>query len=311
MISTTSAVSSAEGGKSDVGDGSFTAQTNAKTSSLAHTITAAPPNSNLTRGDECLLQDAYCSLQGPGHSLDGLLDECILWDSSCSGDRSLATSRFYGSVTNALMKNTCFFDSSPDCSKRNPPGRISALNSVRDWMRSPQCLSEDPLIQQMENGNDANVVQEDLFLNQTCCNDCEVKADQVDVYYWSHPDANTSCLSIIGDGNSDLAVGASTDTDGVYWGCTSWSASQGQSGPGSAIIVKTATLTSVASMTFRSYLFNPWGDSPCEDLSTSLSSNTNASIHPRGISAPIYPRGHTLIAPNSSVSTVVLGNATL
>ena len=153
----------------------------------------------------------------------------------------------------------------------------------------------------MENGDDANVIQEDLFLNQTCCNDCEVAADQVDVYYWSNPQANTSCQSIIGDGNSDLAVGATTDkSGGVYWGCTTWSS-------GSPLVVSTATLTSVASMTFRSYLYNPWDESPCGNYTSSVSSNLYSNNKPRGL----HPRGHTLIAPNSSVSTVVLGDVTL
>lgn len=69
------------------------------------------------------------------------------------------------------------------------------------------------MIIELLDGNDANVIKEDLFLNQTCCDGlsyCEVAADQVDVYYWSKPDANTSCQSIIGDGVSDLAVGATT-----------------------------------------------------------------------------------------------------
>ena len=276
----------------------------------AQTITAAPSktamagltlNSSLPKGDECLLQDAYCSLRGSGHSLDGLKDECVLWDASCSGNRSLATSQFYGSIMNILTQNACFYDSSPDCSKSNPPGRVSEFDDVKSWMRSPPCMSEDPGIMALEDTEDAIIIQEDLFLNQTCCGDCEVAADQVDVYYWPNSHANTSCLSIIGDGNSDLAVGATTDNSGsVYWGCTTWSS-------GSPSVVWTATLTSVASMTFRSYLFNPYDESPCGNLTTSVSSDVNPNIKHRDL----YPRGHTLIAPNSSVSTVVLGDVTL
>ena len=74
----------------------------------------------------------------------------------------------------------------------------------------------DPSSIEMKNGNEANVIQEDLFLNQTCCGgDCEVAADQVDIYYWSTPHANTSCQSIVGDGISNLAVGATTDRSSV------------------------------------------------------------------------------------------------
>ena len=321
LFSSTSAASSLVRGDGGFGNSSSTINTSDKTSKLVHSITVAPlqtstvkfmSNSSMTQGDECLLQDAYCSLRGPGHSLDGLKDECLLWDSACSGDKSFATSHFYGSIASILMNNTCFLDPSPECSKSNPPGRISAFDEVKDWMRSPQCLSENPNIIAMEDGNDANVIKEDMFLNETCCDNCEVAADRVDVYYWPNPNANTSCLSIIGDGNSDLAVGATTDKAGnVYWGCTSWEPITGKPGPGSPLLVTTATLTSVASMTFRSYLYNPWGDSPCENSSTFLSSNSNLNVKPRGEPPPLHPRGHTLILPNSSVSTAILGNFTL
>ena len=210
------------------------------------------------------------------------------------------------------MSNKCFFEPSTNCTQNNPPGRMSAFDEVKSWMRSPQCMSENPLVIELEEGDEANVIKEDLFLNQTCCNDCEVAADRVDVYYWSNPNANTSCLSIVGDGNSDLAVGATTDKSGdVYWGCTSWESIQGQPGPGSPLIVTTAALTAVASMTFRTYLFNPWGESPCGNYSSSLSSNQNANIKIRGVPPPLHPRGHTLVAPNGSVSTAVLGEYTL
>lgn len=248
--------------------------------------------------------------------MDGLTDECILWDSSCSGNRVSATSHFYGSVANALIGNTCFIDPSPDCSTKNPPGRISAFVEVKDWMRSPQCMSENPGMILAEEGDDTNLIKEDFFFNDTCCGNCQVAADRVDVYYWPDPHANnTSCLSIVGDGISDLAVDATTGTSGdVYWGCTSWvtvNPTDGQSEPPSLLIVPTATLTSVASMTFRTYLFDPWGESPCQGTSPSLSSNISDINTPRGSLPSLYPRGHSLVVPNASVSTAVLGNFTL
>lgn len=162
----------------------------------------------------------------------------------------------------------------------------------------------------MEEGSDADLIKEDLYLNTTCCGDgCEVAADSVDVYYWSDPHANTSCQSIVGDGVSDLAVGATTDGSGnVYWGCTSWVSSPGQSGPRSPLVMTMATLTEVASMTFRSYFFNPWEESPCQE-SSSLS--LSPSFKPRGSPPSLHPRGHSLVVPNGSVSTAVLGQFTL
>ena len=268
-------------------------------------------NSSLIQASECPLQEAYCSLQGPGHSLDGLKDECVLWDSTCSGNKSLATTQFYGSVMSALTNNVCFRDSSPDCSKNNPVGRMSAFNEVKNWMRSPECESDNPWIIDMENGQDSDVIKEDLFLNETCCGTCMVGVDGLDVYYWPDAHANTSCLSVIGDKISDLAAGATTGENGlVYWACTSRDSSQA-SGVGSQHMVMTAVLVSLASTTYRRYLYNPWISFPCETSSTSFSSDVDPKVKPRDTRPSLLPRGHTLVAPNGSVSTAILGNFTL
>lgn len=324
MFLSTSAASSPATENSVFGNASFATKTSDVNQGVAHTITTAPSetsmpayrsNSSLVPGSECLLQDAYCSLQGPGHSLDGLKDECLLWDTSCSGNKTLATMQFYGSVANAVVENKCFHDLSPDCSKNNPLGRMSAFGELKNWMRSTECESENPQIIDLtdpEKSNDADAVKDDLFMNQTCCGNCVVAADKVDVYYWSDPHADTSCLSIIGNETSDLAVGATTDKAGnIYWGCTSWDSSLGQSGSGSPLIVTTATLTTIASVTFRTYLYNPWVKLPCENSATSLSSSLDPKVGPRDTFGSLRRRGHTLVAPNGSVSTAVLGDFTL
>lgn len=87
LFSSMSTVSSPAGEDTGLENSSFTVGASKGNLSLAHTMTAAPSatsrtelrsNSSSTQGDECLLQDAYCSLQGPGHSLDGLRNECLL-----------------------------------------------------------------------------------------------------------------------------------------------------------------------------------------------------------------------------------------
>ena len=324
MSLSTSATSSLAADNSFFGNASFATKTSDANRGKPHAITTAPfetsmpayrSNSSLVSSSECLLQDAHCSLQGPGHSLDGLKEECVLWDTSCSGNKTLATMQFYGSVVTAVTKNQCFQDLSPDCSKNNPPGRMSTFGELKNWMRSTECESEDPNIKDLmdpEKSNYADVIKGDLYMNQTCCGDCEVAADKVDVYYWPDPHADTSCLSIIGNETSDLAVGATTDKAGnIYWGCTSWNSSPGSSGLGSPLIVTTATLTTIASVTFRTYLYNPWWSLPCENSPTSMSSSLDPKVKPRNTLGSLRPRGHTLVAPNGSVSTAVLGDFTL
>ena len=189
---------------------------------------------------------------------------------------------------------------------------MSAFNDVKDWMRSPQCEPEDPAKQRITDDNYKLILQEDSFLNNTCCGQCVIAADQVDVYYWPDPNANTSCQSIIGDGNSDLAVGATTDGSGaIYWGCTASLADDVQPSITTSTIVTTAVLTTVASVIFRTYLYDPWGDSPCETAPASVSSNFTSKTEHVGTPMSLHPRGHSLVAPNGSVSTAVLGNFTL
>lgn len=243
--------------------------------------------------------------------MDGLSDVCILWDTACSGDRSSATKQFYGTVAGALEQNSCFYSPSIECTKNNPLGRMSAFGEVKKWMRSPQCDQENPAVMNLKGTNDEYLINEDSFFNQTCCGDCQVAADQVDVYYWLSNRTNISCLSIIGDGISDLAVGGTTEGPGqIYWGCTTYYSLSGWPRPGSPFLATTATLTTIASITFRTYLYNPWTDL-CDKPSVSLTSASNTIVKSNGTSRLLRPRGHTLLAPNASVSTAVLGDFTL
>ena len=186
---------------------------------------------------------------------------------------------------------------------------MSAFSEAKDFMRSPQCLLlrhkmyPDP--------NHEAEFQNDLFLNATCCDNCEVVVDKVDVYYWPNPNGDTSCKKIIGDEVSSAAAGATTDGDGnVYWGCTSFLSQSERFGTESTTIVTTATLTSVASLQFKDYVFNPWQESPCGNISPSLPSNNtqDAAITPRH--ASLKPRDHSLAATNN-VSTAISGTYTL
>lgn len=97
-------------------------------------------------GSTCALQDTYCSLQGSGHALDGLRDVCVLWDKSCCGNSALAPNNYWKDDLDLITSNACFFDSLPDCTMSNPPGRMSAFGAFKNWMRAPQCYASNPLI---------------------------------------------------------------------------------------------------------------------------------------------------------------------
>ena len=276
--------------------------------SFTHSYSGPIANNGSHNGSTCLLQDVYCSLRGPGHALDGFYDDCVLWDTACTGETSTAATKFFGDFS-AITNNDCFLDLSPECTSSNPPGRMSVFNDVKNYMRSPKCL----LLQHSlyPDPNHSAAFQQDLYLNATCCDNCQVEADKVDVYYWPEPNADTSCQSIIGDEVSRADTGATTDDSGnVYWGCTSWLPRDEIVGTDSSTIWTTATLTSVAALQFKAYIYNPWQESPCGNVSVSLSSISNRTTGILTRPASIQPRGHSLVAPNNA-STTVLGSFTL
>ena len=258
-------------------------------------------------GSTCELQDEFCSFRGSDHAMDGFRDVCVLWNSSCSGNTTLAAHKFWPK-TSELVYNSCFQRPSPACTKSNPAERMSAFAEVKNWMRSRQCfvLSHDVF---PDPNHDAQL-QNALFLNGTCCNSCQVLVDKVDVYFWPQPNANTSCQSIIGDEVSSVADGATTDDMGnVYWGCTASLIPGDVKGTNPFTVITTATLTSIASLQFKTYSYNPWDDSPCGDSSSSSGLNATATHH-NDRSGSLVPRAHSLLATNDA-STVVVGSHTL
>ena len=155
------------------------------------------------------------------------------------------------------------------------------------------------------------VFQEQEFHNVSCCgNRNAVVADKVDVYYWPDPQANTSCLSVVGNG-SYTASGATTDANGgLYWGCTIWGPSLGPLNDQSSTVLPTATLSNIAGISYKAYLFNPWDPSQCGNASEPLSLQQNSSNLVYHISS-LYRRGHSLILTSSGMSTTVMGIYTL
>ena len=276
------------------------------------TATSAQCNyqsSNGANNSTCRIADSYCSLRSPSHSLDGLEDQCILWDKSCCGETTSAASRFW--TTRGLLEdNSCFYRPSPECSTSNPPGRMSVFSDVKNWMRQPECLK---LYHEMfPDPNHAAVQQEDLFFNVTCCGYCEVIAEKVDVYYWPTPNADTSCQSIVGDEVSSVADGATTNANGdVYWGCSySLPVSDRDNFSESLRLLTTASLTTIASLKFKAYAFNPWDPSPCMNTTSSASPHFNQTTTAPKTAATLRPRAHSLLA-GGNISTAVLGTYTL
>ena len=200
----------------------------------------------------CAVQDQFCSYEGFNNisgnaSISAFADQCLLWDASCVGNRTLAIEEFFNTTEGGILNNRCFsnFDSgsagialpevsvgentgqpiledagnSSDCKTYNPPERVSAWKKIKSWMRSSGCVSaQDEWVKMggigIENSSNAS---------SSYCGGCVVVAQNVDLYYWPEPDVNTSCLSIIGNSVHPFDFGATTASSplnsDVYWAC--------------------------------------------------------------------------------------------
>ena len=150
---------------------------------------------------------------------------------------------------------------------------------------------------------------------EACDAECNLEGFEVNIYYWPEPDANTSCLSTVGDNYSVPLQGVTTDSYGsLYWGCTTQNS---VSGP---VYVTTAVGTTIGDNLVKESLFNPWHSVACSTNGSSLvppSHSSNSSLH-SSLYQSIHARGHSLIIStamtrNNSlpISTVVSGTFTL
>ena len=181
----------------------------------------------------CSITDKYCSYNGTDRNPDGLSDQCMLCDNTCSGNQTLAIDQFFGQTQEFLYKNVCFTGDGDgpvesNCTQRNTPARYSEFARIKSWMRSPQCIASQSVYQKAHPAPDTEGMQGEKRAygkrdnstqghnsgGVTCCGTCNIEAGNVDVYYWPAPNANKSCLSIIGNSVNPPDFGATTDSLG-------------------------------------------------------------------------------------------------
>lgn len=208
----------------------------------------------------CAIDDNYCSFEGSrgiANSSDkNLIDQCLLWDASCSGNRTSAIDEFFNTTDGLLQANSCFSQLSSgvlagdpdisvpavdpgtgmvignmvipsDCKKYNSPERIAEWQDMKTWMRSPGCVSAQNEWMQRSGKDPPGPVNVPSEVTPSCCGLCDVGVNTVDIYYWPEPDVNTSCLDIVGTNGNSLAYGATTSPtldhglgNGTYWTCS-------------------------------------------------------------------------------------------
>ncbi len=254
----------------------------------------------------CDMSDSFCSFKYDNGTIIkakpvSMDDQCILWDSSCSGDRTLAIEKFYNTAF-LLGSNSCFGQTpgagSTACVRWNPHSRLLEWQKIWQWMKTPQCLSAFKIYDEINgiiNGNSEEFIRDD----SRCCLRCYIQAEDVDLYYWPEPDPDTSCLSIIGESIRPLDYGATkvlatvlremTETvDTVtYWGCTrtrfktDFLACHGHLQTGySRDIVTTAKVTTIGSLSVKISVYSPWSSVPCRQEDTAPQSSLR-KVEPR------------------------------
>ncbi|KAL6714998.1 hypothetical protein ACLMJK_007258 [Lecanora helva] len=306
-------------------------------------ITAAPTGYPSSCPGCCIIGDSRPSCNGTwdGPPISDLAKECVLWNSSCNGDKDAAAQNVLDNLV-MLEEKPCWrssLNASFHCTDYEPAETLLAMKQIKDWLRGPDCMSRSlklagPVTTTVANAETTAIITTSMTAGpgDTCCGNPIIEASNVDIYYWLQPGANTACLSTIGDnpdsnGNS-LYEGGTTDSGTVYWGCTARhpktttsSTFVGDFYTGSVSVVTvvqsvitTEVITTVNSITFKAPVVNPWAPPDCLGVtSPSRSSNTSAQIS--AASKAIEVRGHSLLVPRLvtegiPVSTVVSGSFT-
>lgn len=305
----------------------------------------------------CDLTDNFCSFKDDNGTFrkanpTSMDDQCLLWDASCSGNKTLAMDKFFKTAyagadeipDRSIFSNDCFARwknaggdpvSQLDCDTYNPPERLAEWQKMKDWMRTPQCVSAAGEWQNMT-GNHWDVDRlssgydptEDT-LSPSCCGKCSVQAQNVDLYYWPEPDTDLSCQSIIGESVRPLDYGATTITTTNLWDSftnvtqTYWACNiTGATGPsalasGLTWAYTTASITTIGDLSVKLPLLSPWSSSPCDE-DNNESQGSNSSSQTRNGHTSILARDHSSTTPSSitqrhnvSVSTIVSEGFTL
>ena len=234
-------------------------------------------------------------------------DVCALWDPSCKGNKTLAAEEFFGQgKANSsgtmfdLLLDPCFDGQGTDASGTNctssllDPASASFSSAAKSYMREPQCSKDYKSI---------DPASSRIF--DECCGTCYIYGPNVDVYYWPEPNADTSCLSIIGSDVIPLNVGAQTDEEGVVY----WAASTNLYDI-YVPTVTTALITTINGVVVKEAIANPWDASPSITTTRPVSNikkRNPLSVHPRAFN-PLH--GRELGADrNTSLDTGVTASA--
>ena len=162
----------------------------------------------------------------------------MLWDSSCSGNKTEALDDFFNNsgTMSGLVYNAWEYYAVNRKLSGIPPENNSKIVS---WMRDPDCRSsflewhtEHPdkpvwtYTDRAENEDSVSTMDWSSIArtssNAGCCDTCELVGGNVDVYYWPLQGANTDCLAFVGttaasDVDKNLMISDARGVGGGWW----------------------------------------------------------------------------------------------
>ena len=173
-----------------------------------------------------------------------LISECVLWNECCKENHTEAVNRYFAYRGTEQFLDDLQRNLSQGEDKSSEPGwwdggcplgevyctprLISIFKDINEWKKTAECSA--------------------LNNATNCCGSGKLSAGNVDIYYWPEPEADTSCLNIIGNEILPIDHGVTRIGKTPYWGCTTTVSS-------TVITITTASLTTVmpGHVTFKAY----------------------------------------------------------
>ena len=177
------------------------------------------------------------ALQGLTNKIK-LPDQCMLWDSGCSGNITEALDGFFSN--NGTMYSLVYGAWEYYGQHREQMGIPPDENlKIVSWMRNPDCRSSfldwhtqhpDQQIWSYTDREENKDVVQTIDWNSIsttsgivgCCDACELVGGNVDVFFWPVPGANTECLASVGTTaasniDQNLIISDARGVGGGWW----------------------------------------------------------------------------------------------
>ena len=216
---------------------------------------------------------------------------CVLLDKPCAGNTSLAMDDLYKNWESLIDAANCVKGKTEeDCNIRGNLGGLKYADAFESWMFGPECVftsslwaQKQPPITPVTHTGFLPIMAQLPPNGTSCCDECSfVVNGRVDIFYWPDPDADYSCLDIIGTEVKAITDGATVESStytlvanpvstSTYWACRARHPISGSS------IITTASLVTMRGYVFKQYLKDPWNPPDCINMPqiTNVSGSTS------------------------------------